>query len=175
MITIEHSELARQHTRGLITDREYAEEVYRLALAAHPFLAINDPHAVLCSVAGLPRKVAEAHGVPEPRELAEQLLAGPDLAPSEQRYVPLRPFIALLVYRVDGGAAGERPSYTGKLVGVGGRELPGDREHFVGPWFSRRPGTLIAIALDDAATLDHLEQAERSGTAVPASQVAALA
>jgi hypothetical protein len=51
--------------------------------------------------------------------------------------------------------------------------LPTDGPRFTGPWFTRRPHTLLALALDDALALDEMEATLRLRE--PMSNVAGLA
>ena len=170
MIIIEHNDLGRQHTRGLISSREFARELWRELCQQMPYLAGLEPTDVLADVADLPREVAEAYHYVTQRELAEMLLAEGDFGPDEQHLGPLRPGLALLLYRV---ADDGQPSYAGRIVGVGGRTIDGPGL-FAGPWFTRRPHTLIALALDDAAGLDAIEAADRSRPTAPATPAAGL-
>jgi len=166
VITIDIRAMAKQHERGLITSREYAQEVWRQLVDRMPYLAIVDATTVLVDVAGLPREVVEAFHRVEPRELAEQLRDSiPALADGETHIVPLRPMLALLIYRV---AADERsPHFAGKIVNAAGRPIPGTDESvqpWTGPWFAHHPATLIAHAIDDTANLDALERTLASRT-----------
>jgi len=158
VITIDIHALAKQHQRGLITSREYAQEVWQQLVDRMPYLAIVEATTVLADVAGLPPEVVAAFHHVEPRELAEQLRDSiPALADGETRLVPLRPLLALLIYRV---AAERGPHFAGQVMNASGQPV----RHvdvgppWTGPWFAHHPATLIAQALDDTANLDALER-----------------
>jgi len=80
------------------------------------------------------------------------LLATPDTIGDEETWFALRGDLVLRVWRV--GEDTTVPRFAGELrpVGMRGRTL--DDEAFIGPWFARHVGTLIAIGMDNADQLD---------------------
>ncbi|RRR66028.1 MAG: hypothetical protein EI684_21415 [Candidatus Viridilinea halotolerans] len=152
MITLVIHDLLADYHNELIFDRELAEEVYRRAVEAHPFLAaINNPKAILNAVADLPAGVANAYGEPTPHELAEQIFTQVTCNPRGTTVIPLRPMFALVIQQVTPSPPGEPPIYSGSVISTGAQRL-------AGPWTAFHPGTILVRVLDDPTFLDHLEQ-----------------